>query len=129
MVKDKTATTENSDKKPRKSSKKERFDIEQQVRVPTWIYKKLVEEAVRTGIGQVAVLARFILFERLQRGQLDNLAAAVRVHYGPSADGEFRININLSCSNKTIVDKAVNKLTGGNFGGLVKAILYERYCS
>ena len=108
------------------STLKEKYVISKNVRLPEKLHTALTEEALRTGIGQPSVMARMIIVERLNKGDLGPLAkiASTKPHiymYDP------RISIRLSEANMEKVNSAATEVSGGNFSGLVQAILIERY--
>lgn len=101
---------------------------QKQVRLSDQIHLKLTAEAIHTGVGQAAVLARMIVIERIHKGNLEPLvvlAHSKAKEHLVEVDGP-RLTFRLSEANEKTISEAMESISL-NFSRFVKAIMIERY--
>lgn len=110
------------------SIQKEKYVNRKDIRLPEKIHSFLVAEAQRTGITQPAVVARLLVMERLNQGNLELLARQTKEYQETfSLSGSQKMMLRLSDSDMKIIETAAKVVSGGNFSGLIQAVLLEKY--
>lgn len=98
------------------------------VRLPDKVHSFLVAEALRTGTVQPAVMARLLVMERLNQGNLELLARQTKEYQETfSLSGSQKMMLRLSDSDMKRIETAAKVVSGGNFSGLIQAVLLEKY--